>query len=409
MPVEVEQEDLRYVPDTQKSSKSPGVNSLDKCLIDASECGNIEQVERLLQSGAEVSYFLISNNNSNIIYRSSALSAAARSGHFEIAVMLLNYEGWCSRRRGREENPFYWSILAETLWNRSKDTDRDPLVNDDGELLALSDESYHDQVWLLSNMDVMKYLIHAGADVDRKFQNGFTPLMMAVNDGLEEVVGFLLEAGANPNISTTNNLTALILATRCQSVNILQLLLKNGANPNEPDPDLNGHVISYPLFWAISRGHLQHIRLLLQHGAVPSPAPEYVLYTWDLVQLTDLHSYLRRLSPLHMALYRNKPHMAQFFCEVGYLVTSDVSVLGRSDRSIWNVLENSEDSDSDNKECIDFLQEFSSNCLPLVTLTFSLISNRIGFREDREQRLLSLRLPPAMEKRFMFRSAIPSL
>ena len=137
----------------------------------------------------------------------------------------------------------------------------------------------------------------------------------------------------------------------------------------------------------------------MHHGAVPNPVPEYSLYVWQLVEVNHLLSFKKRMTPLHMALYCNKPEIVQFFCEVGFLASCDVEMLSGVD-SEWNI---SDDESTDASECLDLLQTCSSKSLPLVTLTFVYICNKIGFGVDRRDKLQTLNLPPGMKKRLMFR------
>ena len=70
----------------------------------------------------------------------------------------------------------------------------------------------------------MRALIEAGADVNKAYDNGVTPLLCAAQKGHEAVVRTLSEAGADVNKATDNGWTPLAIAAEEGHTAIVQIL-----------------------------------------------------------------------------------------------------------------------------------------------------------------------------------------
>jgi ankyrin repeat protein len=78
---------------------------------------------------------------------------------------------------------------------------------------------------------VVNELIKAGADVDKKRDDGMTALMLAISSRHEAIAATLIDAGADLNTIDNCGDTALILAAREGLNDIAEKLLRAGANP----------------------------------------------------------------------------------------------------------------------------------------------------------------------------------
>lgn len=102
-------------------------------------------------------------------------------------------------------------------------------------------------------------------------QYGETALVGAVRESDVELIKWLLEAGADPNIENPYSGTALMEALNVvtrETPDIVELLLQNGANPNFQDKDKNTPLIS-------ASGMIRDftptvVKLLLDAGADPN-------------------------------------------------------------------------------------------------------------------------------------------
>lgn len=82
-----------------------------------------------------------------------------------------------------------------------------------------------------SQFDIVKILINAGANIDRKCINGRTPLHVAVGNNDFSIVSYLLSIGAKVNIADNNQDSPLHLAAISGNFEITKLLIRKGADP----------------------------------------------------------------------------------------------------------------------------------------------------------------------------------
>jgi ankyrin repeat protein len=97
------------------------------------------------------------------------------------------------------------------------------------------------------DLETVKVLLDAGADVNQTTEYGWTPLLVASNNRNYKVGAYLLEKGANPNIANKGGWTPLYLATDNRNI--------EGGDYPVPKPDMD---------------HLEYITLLLDKGADPN-------------------------------------------------------------------------------------------------------------------------------------------
>ena len=123
------------------------------------------------------------------------------------------------------------------------------------------DISIHDAA-KIGNIEAIKQHLVAGADVDFRNQQGFTPLHVAAQKGHNKVAELLIAKGANINtsgrlIGTTPLDSAALLGHK----EMVELLIDSGA-------DINPQIITgeTPLQRAEQRGHSAIMEILRKHG-----------------------------------------------------------------------------------------------------------------------------------------------
>ena len=79
------------------------------------------------------------------------------------------------------------------------------------------------------NVETVKGLLKAGADVNAADKFGYTPFHYAAKEGQVEVINVLLKAGANPYAADKNGRTPLHYAAWKGHVKAAKVLLKAGA------------------------------------------------------------------------------------------------------------------------------------------------------------------------------------
>ncbi|NNE37626.1 MAG: hypothetical protein HKN08_04910, partial [Gammaproteobacteria bacterium] len=90
-----------------------------------------------------------------------------------------------------------------------------------------------------------------------------TPLFLAVNNRNVDITRTLLEAGADPNTALWSGVTPLMNAAKDGVNDVLNILLSYGADTNTVEPRRGQSA----LMWAISFGHPDTARLLIENGA----------------------------------------------------------------------------------------------------------------------------------------------
>lgn len=161
--------------------------------------------------------------------------------------------------------------LQIQLWQAVKEGDLDMVEH----LIAVEgaepDYPYEDRaspLILAANLglsEMVQLLISYGAEVNRgNFINGYrmAPLLQAVVKGHTETAKILLQSGADPNVTNQLRQTPLHDAALFGFLEIGQALIERGA-----DLDVQDHILNTPLHHATQDGHLAFISLLIQHGA----------------------------------------------------------------------------------------------------------------------------------------------
>jgi len=83
-----------------------------------------------------------------------------------------------------------------------------------------------------SDINVMKYLVENGADVNASTRDGWTPLFEASYDSSIEIVKFLVDCGADPNKKTREGMTPLHHAGSNTNIDVMKYLIEKGADIN---------------------------------------------------------------------------------------------------------------------------------------------------------------------------------
>lgn len=113
------------------------------------------------------------------------------------------------------------------------------------------------------HLDMVRFLLEAGADQEHKTDEMHTALMEASMDGHVEVARLLLDSGAQVNMPTDSFESPLTLAACGGHVDLAMLLLERGANIEEVNDE--GYT---PLMEASREGHEEMAALLLSQGMI---------------------------------------------------------------------------------------------------------------------------------------------
>ena len=110
--------------------------------------------------------------------------------------------------------------------------------------------------------EIVKLLLDNGASVHDKDNDGDTALILASETGNKEIVKLLIECGANVNYRNNKGSTSLILASRMGKIEIVKILLEEKANINEKD---NDGITA--LMIASEEGNKEIVKFLIENGA----------------------------------------------------------------------------------------------------------------------------------------------
>ena len=141
--------------------------------------------------------------------------------------------------------------VARFLLEHGADVD----AKDSIERTALFSASWSD------NVEAMRLVLDFGADTNARYGH-WTPLHEAAHNGHYEATRVLLRRNADVDAKGSMDLTPLYYASENGHVKVVQLLIEQGANINAQVPSLGT-----PLYRASRDGKLEVVRSLLEHGA----------------------------------------------------------------------------------------------------------------------------------------------
>ena len=212
----------------------------------AADLGEVECVEKLIESGAEI------NSGDE-----TPLMTAAENGHVD-CVKLLIRAGADLDIEGKNGTALWWAAFQGHVECVNL------LIQAGADLDTQNEKGLTALIWAVGNecIECVKLLIQEGADLDIQSKNGRTALMAATVEGHVECVKLLAGAGANLNIQNQDGYTALMLAADQRYVECVKLLIREGA-----DLDTQGKHGRTALMAATVEGHVECVKLLARAGA----------------------------------------------------------------------------------------------------------------------------------------------
>ena len=113
------------------------------------------------------------------------------------------------------------------------------------------------------DVETVRLLIRAGANVNAATREGITPLALAAVNGSLQATELLLEAGANANAVLPEGETVLMTAARTGRPAVLTALLRHGADVKTREHWYGESA----LMWAAAENHTDAIKVLVEAGA----------------------------------------------------------------------------------------------------------------------------------------------
>ncbi|KAK9396776.1 Ankyrin repeat domain 17 [Crotalus adamanteus] len=260
-------------------------DEMHTALMEACMDGHVEVARLLLDSGAQV--------NMPADSFESPLTLAACGGHVELAALLIerganleevNDEGYTplmeAAREGHEEMVALLLGQGANINAQTEETQETALtlaccggfleVSDflikAGADIELGCSTPLMEAAQEGHLELVKYLLAAGANVHAITATGDTALTYACENGHTDVADVLLQADADLEHESEGGRTPLMKAARAGHVCTVQFLISKGANVNRTTAN-NDHTV---LSLACAGGHLAVVELLLAHGADPT-------------------------------------------------------------------------------------------------------------------------------------------
>ncbi|WP_420577620.1 ankyrin repeat domain-containing protein [Ekhidna sp.] len=153
-----------------------------------------------------------------------------------------------------------------------------------------------------NDLEKATFLINSGCDVNGTVEIGYnawmSPLRAGVHHDDTKIAKLLLDAGADPELDL-GRLVKPINYGAGYNPETLKLLIANGGNVNSFNEGANYQT---PLIWAINRGKIENVKILVQNGALI----DYDTITYEYIQ-----------SPLHRAIKDREYEIAKYLLEQG--------------------------------------------------------------------------------------------
>ncbi|KAM3925925.1 ankyrin repeat and KH domain-containing protein 1-like [Leptodactylus fuscus] len=260
-------------------------DEMHTALMEACMDGHVGVARLLLDSGAQV--------NMPADSFESPLTLAACGGHVELAALLIerganleevNDEGYTplmeAAREGHEEIVALLLAQGANINAQTEETQETALtlaccggfaeVTDflvkSGADVELGCSTPLMEAAQEGHLELVKYLLSAGANVHASTATGDTALTYACENGHTDVAEALLQAGADLEHESEGGRTPLMKAARAGHLCTVQFLLTKGANINKSTANNDHTVVSL----ACAGGHLTVVELLLAKGADPT-------------------------------------------------------------------------------------------------------------------------------------------
>ncbi|XP_069826479.1 ankyrin repeat and KH domain-containing protein 1 isoform X2 [Dendropsophus ebraccatus] len=260
-------------------------DEMHTALMEACMDGHVGVARLLLDSGAQV--------NMPADSFESPLTLAACGGHVELAALLIerganleevNDEGYTplmeAAREGHEEIVALLLAQGANINAQTEETQETALtlaccggfaeVTDflvkSGADVELGCSTPLMEAAQEGHLELVKYLLSAGANVHASTATGDTALTYACENGHTDVAEALLQAGADLEHESEGGRTPLMKAARAGHLCTVQFLISKGANINHATANNDHTVVSL----ACAGGHLAVVELLLAKGADPT-------------------------------------------------------------------------------------------------------------------------------------------
>ncbi|BFZ23424.1 hypothetical protein BsWGS_26463 [Bradybaena similaris] len=245
--------------------------------------------------------------------------------------------------------------------------------------------------------EIVTALVNAGCDVNWQNNDGISPLMLATNKYSNAVIKILLDAGADVNAVSKTDRTVTALS--------YFQVMKGADITNENVTACLSHFLSRGACLSYLQTKMFHRILLCNNFDIISKVITNI--SWPLSISSDKYfnlflpaSRIFDVSPLCTALFSGHISLARHFLEIMFLTKYDVSAL-MYNRTVRFYLNRHRLS-----QCLDLLDEISSQPTSLLSLAFVTVSSAVGTATERENRVSKLPLPQILKDKLLFKPLV---
>jgi ankyrin repeat protein len=188
-------------------------NNYDALML-ACEYGHEKIANLLLESGASVNNFTSTSNMDLLTELDSPLSLACKNGHKNLVKLLLYFKADLQR-----------NIFSLSCLNGYRDI-VELLIKHDPSILVKSRPNYLiTEACRLGHIEIIKFLIEKGVNVNYDYPSGGSPLFIACRKGNKKLVEFLISEGAD--LTTTDLYARNLLNLTKNDFNEIFVLVRN--------------------------------------------------------------------------------------------------------------------------------------------------------------------------------------
>lgn len=161
--------------------------------------------------------------------KQSPLLLASMNQRTELACLVIDRGADVNAVDIKGEAPLHWAAYHGDLKTAKLLIEKGAVIDEKSHqhgYTALFETTFKDHI------ELARFLIEKGADVNITDKKGFTPLFSAVDKGNIELAGLLIEKGANINARAQRNVTPLVQASALGHSELVRFLIQQGADIN---------------------------------------------------------------------------------------------------------------------------------------------------------------------------------